>query len=178
MARVTDWCTAYHFFPLVKAKWLASPRLRTISFDAKLFCPWNVVNLTLFMEYKRKWHMPHLPYLFKRKSLLWTSLSSLCLGWNTFLITQIRTVKEGKDYGLQRLSCSDGSVLQSWVLWQWMHVFIPGLCSPFLTSLTSTPSRLPSPVIPNSFLFLKHARWPQSFCIHFPLELSSLQVHT
>lgn len=111
MARVADWCTAYHFFPLVKAKWLASPRLRTISFDAKLFCPWNVVNLTLLMEYKRKWHMPHLPYLFKRKSLLWTSLSSLCLGWNTFLITQIRTVKEGKDYGLQRLSCSDSSVL-------------------------------------------------------------------
>lgn len=67
MARVADWCTAYHFFPLVKAKWLASPRLRTISFDAKLFCPWNVVNLTLLTEYKRKRHMPHLPYLFKRK---------------------------------------------------------------------------------------------------------------
>lgn len=114
----------------------------------------------------------------KEQSSLWTSLSSLCLGWNTFLITQIRTGKEGKDYRLQCLSCLDRSVLQSWVLWQWMHVSIPGLCSSFLTSLTSTPSRLRSPAICNSFLFLKHARWPQSFCIHFSLELSSLQVCT
>lgn len=67
VARVADWCTACHFFPLFQAKWLASPRLRTISFDAKLFSPWNVANLTLLMEYKLKWRMSHLPYLFKRK---------------------------------------------------------------------------------------------------------------
>lgn len=179
MARVADWCTACHFFPLFQAKWLASPRLRTISFDAKLFCPWNVANLTLLMEYKLKWRMSHLPYLFKRKifavNLTFFIVSRMVIHFWSHRLglakkerTTDSSVWAAQTAQFYSLESSDSECMVS----------IPGLCSSFLTSLTSTPSRLRSSAICNSFLFLKHARWPQSFCIHFSLELSSLQVCT